>query len=184
MSEPGEASLTTRVLTLDDASTLESAELLATELIDELDISGIVRDTEPPLVARNDIVAIGRVLLLLVAQDPESMDLVRDSVDNAGRKQFVIGGDDLIALGTLAVVSLQIWLSRGKKSEKRNLTIEHRADGSEVLKINSEVVFGLSVPLGGLLGGIAEKIQRGSTESAQPLDAAEPEPGPDSMADQ
>jgi hypothetical protein len=147
--------LAERILELDRAVAFEAAQLLASDLGGDPDPeaeqpeSPILAD---PLAHQDDIDDLSRVLLLTAADvDPEA---VERALDGAQRRQFVLGGTELVILGLLALEGLRILVTKGATSEDTTVTFERSADGSERVVTSTKRTFGVSKGLASLLRAV------------------------------
>jgi hypothetical protein len=145
--------LTNRILSLDRAAAFEAAQLLAADLGADIDDAQPPDDPilSDPLGHQDDIEDLSRILLAAAAE--VDADAVSRALDGAGRRQFVLGGLELVVLGTIALEGLRIVLTRGATSEEKTVTVERAPDGSERGITATKRTFGISKGLANLLRG-------------------------------
>lgn len=143
--------LVQRIQTVDETTAIEAAQLLASAL-------GVSRDaeTQVELDNRTDVADLGRILLAVAANDPETTPLVEEALAGAGHKQLVLGGAELVILAGLAVSALHMCITKGKTKEVETLTIEKNPDGTDKMTVHKETTFGVSARLGNLIKTILE----------------------------
>ncbi|MGH3764189.1 MAG: hypothetical protein ACRDS0_05845 [Pseudonocardiaceae bacterium] len=139
------------IRSLDEAKALEAAQLLASAL----DAEPVPTPESPifaaPLEHRAEVAELCRLVLSVAATDPETQDLVEESIVGAGRKQLVLGGLEIVALATLALGALHVCISRGRTAEDETITVERRPDGTETTIIRRSVQYGVSGQLSQLV---------------------------------
>src|SRR3954462_8952808 len=73
--------------------------------------------TQQPYANIADIEQLARLTLLAAASDPTWEASVRKAVEGAGKKQFILGGTEIVAMSAIALYALQVIVSKGKTSE-------------------------------------------------------------------
>ncbi len=167
-------SLLETIRTLDEPTALEAAQLLAAALE-----AKPAYDTESPIFAaplehRPEIAEMCRLLLMVAATGTESRALTEEAIQGAGRKQLVLGGAEIVALASLAIGALQVYLSGGRTAEEEIMTVERQADGSELTTIRRSVKYGVSGHVGQLLRGALNMQGAGGSATAPPPPGANP----------
>jgi hypothetical protein len=88
-----------------------------------------------------DIVDLTKSVLLDVAnKEIKGRERVTDALESAGRKQSVIGPDTYYLCAFL-VVLYATYLSRGRLSEKRSMTIEESKNGKTKVTIGEQITY-------------------------------------------
>ncbi|MBD0692562.1 hypothetical protein [Streptomyces sp. CBMA123] len=99
-----------------------------------------------------DVDDLARIMLSAAALTPECRPAAEEALDSVGRKAFVFGVTEIIAVGALVIAGLALVLSKGKAEERTKLELDE--DGK--LRYESEVVYasgsGLVRALAKLLG--------------------------------
>lgn len=103
---------------------------------------------EAPFSHVEAIEALARAVLIAGAQDPKSANDVAISLDGAARKQFVLGGSEIVALAALSVVALKIIVDRNKI--KKTTKVEY-VGGKMTVSYEETPV---TTSIGGVLGQI------------------------------
>jgi hypothetical protein len=140
--------LVEKIKNLPDEVALEAGQLFTMELgIVSADDLGALGDD--PLLADpqqhvDELAELARVLLLSAATDEVDRDAAARSVDGAGRKQFILGGAEIVLLAGLLVTAYRAHRTGGKKKESRTVTSETRPDGTTVTTINETVEYDTS----------------------------------------
>jgi len=107
--------------------------------------------------AAKDMAGIGemaRLVLSDVASTPEGAQAVAEAIDDAGTKQFVLGGAELILVSILISGALSAYVAvqtGGKKSEKSKTSLKLDAKGN-IVGIVQESVVTYPDPLTGMAG--------------------------------
>lgn len=155
-------SLIDRIEDLDEATLLEAAQLLAASLPSEsrqTETEHVKVDSpivQHPLEHQQDLLDLSR--LLLTAASYEYPELVDEAVAGAGRKQLILGPEELVVLAGLLVVALWIVVTKGKSAEKIKIQTETTNDGSKKVTINRETKYGVSPELIQLLKSLLRNL--------------------------
>lgn len=104
------------------------ANLITAELVDQEteSIADMIKDN--PARHLDEVEELSRILLINASEDDEYKELVKEVVDNVGKKQAVLGGTEIIALALIGVAALRIIKNPKKKEE---ITVK-KPDGSLV----------------------------------------------------
>lgn len=151
-----DASLVNMIEGLPRDQALEAARFVAEAMgvtADEQAAAAVAALTDAPYESLEEIDQLARLLLLASAVDPDLEDGVRTAIEGAGRKQFIFGGAEIVALAVLAVSALHVVISKGKKAETERVEISTKADGMTVTTIDRKVTYGISARLGKVLTG-------------------------------
>jgi len=88
--------------------------------------------------------------LISAALVPEYEDVVRKAVEGAGKRNFIMGGAEIVALAGIALTALNLIITKGMASRK--VTITEKDEKGNVTKITEEVVtYQVSPKLGSIL---------------------------------
>lgn len=149
--------LTEQILSLSREQLIEAALALQDHLgIDETApaTEAIAQWRGAPLSHIDDIENLIRAFLLVAANDPATAPTVEEIVSALGRKAFIFGGAEILAAAAIAVVGMQVYLSKGRTSE--NVKVEITREGEkETMTINREVKYGLS----GVVATVIETVK-------------------------
>lgn len=134
---------------------LEAAGFLSRQLAPDSGAGETERTLLEPLTAepyRNieEIEQLARIVLMSAALDPEYEAAVRKAVEGAGRKQYILGGAEIVALAAICLLALQAVIARGKSSESETISIEDDGEKTSTF-IHKEVTYGVSPKLGAIL---------------------------------
>jgi hypothetical protein len=92
-----------------------------------------------------EIQGAARFVLADIASTPEGAETVASAVDEAGKKQFVLGGSELILISLLISGILSAYVAvqtRGKKSDETQTEVEFDDKGRvKALKRKNKVVY-------------------------------------------
>lgn len=72
---------------------------------------------------------ICRALLAAGAYDPALASEVTRALDGAGRKQFILGGAEIVALAVVAVIALKVVITGGKGQSQQYTHMTMHPDG-------------------------------------------------------
>jgi hypothetical protein len=79
---------------------------------------------------------------------------VREILDAVGRRAFILGGLEIVALAALAVAALHVVISKGRRDRNKELTVKFGPNGEVTEMVFSEKeTFGISADLGGIVAG-------------------------------
>lgn len=95
--------------------------LVGDEVVDET-APALQAIAEQPYRHLPDVESMSRLILISVASTPEGEKEVRDAIAGVGRRQFVLGGTEIVALAALGVVALKIIVTRGRGKINRTIT--------------------------------------------------------------
>ena len=109
--------------------------------------------TGQPYANLADIEQLARITLIAAASDPSREASVRKAIEGAGKKQFILGGAEIVALSVVALYALQVVMARGKVSEEQEIEIVEEK-GKKTIKIRKSGKFGISGKLAGVLGAV------------------------------
>jgi hypothetical protein len=134
---------------------LEAARFLCQSLVgDELVDEGcpeLQLIAEQPYAHLPDVESLARLVLISSASVPGSMEQVRKAIAGTGRKQFILGGAEIVALAALAVVALNIVVRGGHGRTAESLTLLD-VDGKPFAKIEKvDEPISISSELAGIL---------------------------------
>lgn len=135
---------------------MEAARFLAEAMavtVDKRGATAVEPLTTEPYESLEEIDQLARLLMLASAADPELEDEVRSAIEGAGRKQFIFGGAEIVALAALAVSALHVVMTKGKKGETEKIKVEEKSDGTTVTTIDRKVTYGITARLGQVLTG-------------------------------
>jgi hypothetical protein len=123
-------------LTRDQA--LEAARFVAKSLAGDepadANIPELKAISEEPYRHLPDVEVLARLVLLSTAVTPEGAAQVEQAIAGAQRKQFILGGAEIVMLAALAVVALKIVVTKGKGKTTRRIKIR-MVDGEPVVEI-------------------------------------------------
>ncbi|MGV1048084.1 MAG: hypothetical protein ACOYD4_06120 [Solirubrobacterales bacterium] len=94
---------------------------------------------------------LARTALVLTALDPGRRGEVEEVLDRVGQKAFILGGAEIVIAAAIGLGVLQTVLSKGRKSEEETTEIVTDENGRREIT-HRKVVYGLSVPIGKLVG--------------------------------
>jgi hypothetical protein len=144
---------------------LEAARFLCQALVgDEVadesapELEAIV---ERPFFYLPEVETLARLVLLSAAASPEGADEVRKAIDGVGRKQFILGGGEIVALAAIAVVALNISLrgGRGRVVTQMKVTEVRGKPCVEIKQIDEPI--SISTEVAGILRSV---LHRGKSE--------------------
>jgi hypothetical protein len=81
---------------------------------------------EKPFEYLEDVENLSRLILVNAAEDDEYIELVRNAIENTGKKALILGGAEIVALAFAGVGALRIIMNPVKKKTKK----VKKADGS------------------------------------------------------
>ncbi len=81
----------------------------------------------------DNIEELSRIILINAADNPEYSELVEAAISDTGKRQFVLGGSELIALGIIAVAVIRIL--RNPPTKKR---IKIKKRNGDLVEIENE----------------------------------------------
>jgi hypothetical protein len=134
-----------KVLSLSREEAIEAVLVLKEKLaIDESRGAELIETwTASPYQHIADIEDLARVTLLAYAADEKNALVVVEIVNGVGRKNFVFGGAEIVAVGAIALAALHIVLSDGKTAQKRTVKVTRDGD-KETVEITDDVKYGIS----------------------------------------
>lgn len=144
---------------------LEAARFLCQALVgDEVadeNIPELQAIVERPFFHLPDVESLARLTLLSAASSPEGAEEVRRAIEGVGRKQFILGGGEIVALAAIAVVALNISLrgGRGRVVTQMKLTEVRGKPCVEIKQIDEPI--SISTEVAGILRFI---LHRGQSE--------------------
>lgn len=118
--------------------------------------------TAQPFRNIEELEQLARLALTSAALTPGYEDAVREAIQGAGAKQFILGGPEIVALATLALGALQTIVSKGKVHEEETITFTQDDDGRPVVEIRRQVKYGISRKLVEVLKAYFESLGIGS----------------------
>jgi hypothetical protein len=96
---------------------------------------------------------ICRALLAAGARDPALASEVTRALDGAGRKQFILGGAEIVALAVVAVIALKVVITGGKGQTETKTRVVMHPDGRVDLSVEeSERAITITGDLAALFG--------------------------------
>jgi ferric-dicitrate binding protein FerR (iron transport regulator) len=104
-----------------------------------------------------DIEQVGRLVLLGAAATPAYQPAVEKALDNAGRRNLVLGGAEIVALAALGVYALQVLLSKGRTIDT-TVTTTTKANGDVVMSYK-EVHWGIPHGIQAALGAVMPAVK-------------------------
>ncbi|MEU9047144.1 MULTISPECIES: hypothetical protein [unclassified Kitasatospora] len=117
---------------------LALGDLLTEDTPEQEALSDLMAEVERnPYAMLPDVEDLARILLLTAAGTEEWRTPVTDAVGSAGRKAFVFGGLEIVAVGALAVAGLAVVLARGKAEERTTMELDENGK----LRYEREVVY-------------------------------------------
>jgi hypothetical protein len=105
---------------------------------------------EHPYENLPELEQLARLTLVTAAMVPEYEDLVRNAVEGAGKKQFILGGTEIVALAIVGLGALQVIVAKGRTGTSETITIQEK-DGKTTTTIKNEITYGLGPTLGSIL---------------------------------
>jgi hypothetical protein len=99
---------------------------------------------EQPYQNLPEIEQLARLTLMAAALTPEYENTVRKAVEGAGKKQFILGGAEIVALAIVALAAL------GRTYNSEMIVIEEKG-GKTTTTIRNEATYGISLKLGSVL---------------------------------
>ena len=133
-----------------EASGFVSKMLTANENVGKVEKNFLKPLIEQPYQNLPEIEQLARLMLMAAAVIPEYEDTVRKAIEGAGKKQFILGGTEIVALAVVALAALQIVISKGRTSNSEMIVIEEK-DGKTTTTIKNETTYGISLKLGSVL---------------------------------
>lgn len=112
--------------------------------------------TQHPYANIEEIEQLSRLLLLTAANVDGYEDAVKVAIEGTGRKQFILGGAEIVALATIGLIALHVLITKGKSGEDEAITIEEK-DGKTTVSIKRKTRYGISDSLGTLLKNYLSK---------------------------
>ncbi|HEX8227750.1 MAG TPA: hypothetical protein VF826_00380 [Chloroflexia bacterium] len=106
--------------------------------------------TEEPYSNLEDLEQLCRLALVAGALTPEYEDHVRNAILGSGKKQFILGGLEIVALAVLAVGALHVIVTKGKKDEHEIMRITEE-DGKKTVEIQRHTRYGISGKIASML---------------------------------
>ncbi|MGB9178454.1 MAG: hypothetical protein WCB68_04330 [Pyrinomonadaceae bacterium] len=147
--------LTKSIETLTREEALEAAQNLALRISKDESPGDREEAVLKPLIEKpfeniQEIEQLARLVLLTAAANPENDEVVRSAIAGAGRKQFILGGAEIVVLATVGLFALNLLVTKGKASEHETIKIEE-ADGKTTITVENQVSYGISQSLGQVL---------------------------------
>jgi hypothetical protein len=106
--------------------------------------------TNHPNANIEEIEQLCRLLLFTAAMTDGYEDAVKAAIAGAGRKQFILGGAEIVALAAIGLVALHIVVTRGKSAEDEVMNVTEE-NGKTVVSIQRKTTYGISDSLGKIL---------------------------------
>jgi len=100
----------------------DSPELASTQALAQ----GLARQ---PFAHMEGLELLCRALLAAGARDPELTPEVTRALDGAARKQFILGGTEIVALAVIAVIALKVVITGGKGQTQQTTHLTMHPDG-------------------------------------------------------
>jgi len=120
---------------------------------DDQEANALTPLNERPYEKIEDLEQFARITLVVAAMNPDYVDAVKDAIYGSGKKQFVLGGTEIVALSVIALGALHVIITKGKTSEKQTIEIGEN-DGRVTVKIEKKVTYGISRELSQILKSI------------------------------
>lgn len=110
-----------------------------------------------PIVAQpyqniEEIEQLAKLVLISAALVPEYEETVRNAVSGVGRKQYILGGAEVVALAVVGLYALKVVLAKGQVSRHETIKIEEK-DGKTTTHITRDIKYGVGPGLGSILKG-------------------------------
>ena len=143
-----------RIEKLTQEDVFEAAQFFAQE-ISEGKLSGQCEDevlkeiTKKPFENIDEFEDMAKILLSVAAETPNLQNEVEQAIAGVGKKQFILGGTEIIMLSGLILVGLHILISRGVSSVSESIEYEEK-DGKIFVRINKKTTYGISSVLGNI----------------------------------
>jgi hypothetical protein len=153
--------LITRIQALTREEAMEAALALAEELDGGDEPQGealrfVQAVKTAPLQHIEETEELARIILVAAAADGDLAPTVREILDAIGAKAFILGGLEIVALAALAVGALHVIISKGRKRQKKEITLKFGPNGEVTeMVIHEEVDYGISANLGGIVAAAA-----------------------------
>lgn len=111
--------------------------------------------TDEPYKNLEEIEQMARLLLMKAAMLEEYRNDVKSAIEGAGKKQFILGGTEIVALAAISLCALHVVLSKAKSYEGKTTKIyKDKETGETVVEIKEEVKYGISGTLVSILKAI------------------------------
>jgi hypothetical protein len=127
-----------RIHSLRRDQALEAARFVAKSLAGnepaDADAPELKAISEEPYRHLPDVEVLARLVLLSAAATPEGATQVEQAIAGAQRKQFILGGAEIVMLAALAVVALKIVVTKGKGKTTQRIKIR-MVGGKPVVEI-------------------------------------------------
>jgi hypothetical protein len=146
--------LISRIRLLSREEAMEAGLALGEDLIESADQSAPLTAASASFVASveasplehiEDVEELARVMLVAAAADPEFGPVVGEILDAVGRKAFLLGGSEIVALAAVAVSALHVVISKGRRAVSKTTTLRFGPDGGVTeFVIEDKVEFGIS----------------------------------------
>jgi hypothetical protein len=104
--------------------------------------------TDQPYANIKEIEELTRLVLLAAGTEGEYD--VKTAIEGAGRKQFILGGAEIVVLAGIALLALQTIYNKGKGSETKSFKIEEE-NGKVSISFDQKTTYGVSSSLGSIL---------------------------------
>jgi hypothetical protein len=105
-----------------EAAGFVSKDVAGIEPIEEI-LPSLRTITDQPYQSLPDVESLARLVLICAASSPEGKLAVQDAIAGTGRRQFILGGAEIVALAAIAVVALRIIVTRGRGRTKRSIEL-------------------------------------------------------------
>lgn len=134
-----------KIALLNTDELLEATQILANEIIDGADTTAEENVIQPlltnPAAHLKDIETVCRLLLNEAAESEEYKALVLDAVSNTGRKNFIMGGWEIVALAAVVVAGIRVVrnpvqsIEESEENGKKYRKVIYNADSSFMDKL-------------------------------------------------
>jgi len=149
--------LVERIRNLSSEQALEAAQFLSKSVAPQPANAPDATSALAPLIKQPyknlpQIEQRARLLLLTAAVTSEYHEEARKAVDGAGKKQFILGGAEIVLLAMVGLGALQTILAKGKVSETTKINVTPGKDGGDVtISGEKTIVYGVGIDLAAIL---------------------------------
>jgi predicted dinucleotide-utilizing enzyme len=149
--------LVERIVNLSREDAMEAALALQSKFgTAAADTDYVAEVRESPNAHLAEVDDLARLVLLVGASDPELRESVEEAVEAVGRRAFIFGGAEIVALAAIGAFVFTSVQSKGKATEKKKTTV--KPDGTVITDEETVWVAGSGV-IQKLLGSV---IRHGS----------------------
>jgi len=134
-----------------EASQFVGRRILVDKATGEAEQTALKQLIENPFQNIKEIEQLARLLLFSAALTPEYEGITRKAVEGAGKKNFVLGGAEIVVLAMISLGALHVIVTRGKISETLEIKEEKDKDGKVTTTINKQVKYGIGLNLATVL---------------------------------